>query len=44
MKYMIYPHTDPPVLNSTASLIGKDINVSVTSQGMQQNQSQIALA
>ena len=33
-----------PTLNSTVSLIGKDINVSVTSQGMQQNQSQKALA
>ena len=33
-----------PILNSTASLIGKDINVSITSHVTQQNQSQIALA
>ena len=30
-----------PILNSTDSLIGKYINVQVTSQGMQQNQLQI---
>ena len=38
------PSHPMPILNSTPSLIGKDINVSITSHVTQQNQSQIALA